>query len=672
MIDILLNKNIYFFKKSAILIFFIFLAIQPLILRTQTQNNNINSSDIDNYFLNNIQSERFLKNYQKNENKSFLTKIDKFEIQTQIPTDLTIPAEFEEIQAILISWPSYAFDSLDNLLTTFTSGYGIKYQWDTFQLVPIAYYKLNLVNESPLVKIFEQLTNEVQKECAIWIRLPQESDSSILKKWFNEKGHPLYNYKFIISKDGVNSIWMRDCGPIGCYYNNMDSIALLNFEYYPNAPIDNDLPILISRITNYKALNSSLELEGGNFLTDGYKNIFASSVVYEANSDTIGTAYSKKTPMNYLEIETELKSTMNKESVFILDKLNCDGGTGHLDFYLKFINENTIILNSYPSAYDNPNFPVYKIIDNNKKIISSLKSVFDEDYKLYELQIPPNDDGNYENIDCQSYSLNPRTYANSLFVNKMLIYPKYSNEYDGYSLTDKIAEEIYKELLPGYRLVGIDCRSMIRSGGAIHCLAQQIPAENPIRILHKPFERAIPITNLIEIFAKVSSNKEIATVYCYWKKKYEIIWNRIPMQVLLDSYKANIHIESLSNLDTILYYFEAINSDGKKALKPITAPEGYFTIVFTSDYPIQKFSAKLFPNPINETSVLFLRLSNSSNVKIEIYDCLGKLQEKLFDGYLKTGAFIKEIDLLSFGIGIYYAKILVENEQMIIPFLKMN
>lgn len=666
------NKNIYLFKKITLQIFFIFLTIQPLILHTQTKNNNTYSSNIDYYLLKNIKSNRNCNNYNKNENLFGFSNIDKFEIQSQIPSDLIIPAEFEEVQAILISWPSYAFDSLDNLVTSFTPGYGIKYQADTFELVPIAYYKLNLVNESPLVKIFEQLTKEVQKECSIWIRLPQDSDSSLLKKWFDERGHPLYNYKFIISKDGINSIWMRDCGPIGCYYNNMDSIALLNFEYYPNAPIDDDLPILISRITNYKVLNSSLELEGGNFLTDGYENIFTSSIVYEANSDTIGKAYFKKIPKNYSEIENELKSTTNKESVFILDKLNCDGGTGHLDFYLKFINENTVIFNSYPVIYNNPNFPDYKIIESNKKRILSHKSVFDEEYKSYEIQIPPSDDGNFTNIDCQSYSLNPRTYTNSLFVNKMLIYPKYSNEYDGYSIADKIAEVIYSELLPGYRLVGIDCRSMIRSGGAIHCLAQQIPAENPIRILHKPFNKEIPLTNQIEIITKVTANKEIENVYCYWKKKYDLSWKRIHMQLQLDSYKAVIHIESLSNMDTIFYYIEAINSDGKKALKPITAPEGYYTITFTSDNPTHKFSAKLFPNPINETSVLFIRLNNPSNIKIEIYDCLGKLQKKLFEGYLQAGAFIKEIDLPTLGKGIYYAKILIENEQTVIPFLKMN
>ncbi|MEM4260821.1 MAG: agmatine deiminase family protein [Candidatus Woesearchaeota archaeon] len=655
-------KQTYLITKKISLILFFFL-LQTVFLLGKQQ---LFDSCENNYFKKN------------NINKNYITTtkfspiLEKSILLSKIPSDLVIPAEFEEIQAILISWPCYAFDSSDNLVTPFTSGFGFKYKGDSAELVPIAYYRLNLVNESPLVKIYEQLTNEIQKECPIWIRIPQANDSNLLKQWFAQKNNNLYNYRFIITNEGVNSIWMRDCGPIGCYYNNLDSIAFLNFEYYPNSPIDDDLPLLISNFTNYQVINSSLELEGGNFINDGYKNVFTSSVIYEVNSDTIGKALTKKIPLNNKEVENELKSIINNNQLTIFQRLNCDGGTGHLDFYIKFLNEYTILINSYPKIYDNSEFQDYGILAKNKNIIDTIKSIFNEKYNIVEIEIPPSDDGDYNNIDCQSYSLNPRTYTNSLFVNKMLIYPKYSNEYDGWALSDKIAEEIYGELLPGYKLIGIDCRGIIRSGGAIHCLAQQIPAENPIRILHKPIDKTIPITNKIEIEAKVISNKKISDVFCYWRKKNEQIWNKFKLNSQNNKYNGTITLNDIILSDTIQYYIEAINEYGKKMTKPITAPNGFYSFSFNSTNPVVDMSAKIFPNPINENSIIFLKLNNNSFVQVEIYDCLGKRIKLLFHGYLSSNVYIKQINLNDVGIGLYYTKITSEAKQIVIPILKLD
>jgi hypothetical protein len=352
--------------------------------------------------------------------------------------------------------------------------------------------------------------------------------------------------------------------------------------------------------------------------------------------------------------------------------LTCDGGTGHLDFYIKFINENTFLINSYPKVYDNPNFPDYNILINNKKVLDTLKSVYNENYNIIEIETPPSDDGYYNNTDCQSFSLNPRTYANSLFVNKMLLFPKYSNDFDGFSPADEIAEAIYKDILPGYRIVGIDCRAMIRSGGALHCLALQVPTENPIRILHKPINKSIPLSYEIPISAYVQSNIPIASVNCYWRKKSQNFWSKIKLNFDDQQFKGVIKLDDLTSTDTIQYYIEAINANEKKGLKPITAPNGYFYITFESNEPIQSVYAKLFPNPINDNTVIFLKLNKPETVKIEIYDCLGKLIRSVFNGSLYRGEFIKQLNFLEFGIGIYYMKICIGQDQKMLPFLKLN
>ena len=50
---------------------------------------------------------------------------------------------------------------------------------------------------------------------------------------------------------------------------------------------------------------------------------------------------------------------------------------------------------------------------------------------------------------------------------------------------DRANIEYMKKLYPGYTFYCIDMRRFDANGGAIHCVTKQIPADNPIRIIHK-------------------------------------------------------------------------------------------------------------------------------------------------------------------------------------------
>ncbi len=70
------------------------------------------------------------------------------------------------------------------------------------------------------------------------------------------------------------------------------------------------------------------------------------------------------------------------------------------------------------------------------------------------------------------YSGNQRVYnahTNSLIVNKHVIVPTYGRG------TDASALQIYRGAMPGYTVVGVDARSIIPSGGSVHCTTMQVP-----------------------------------------------------------------------------------------------------------------------------------------------------------------------------------------------------
>jgi agmatine/peptidylarginine deiminase len=63
----------------------------------------------------------------------------------------------------------------------------------------------------------------------------------------------------------------------------------------------------------------------------------------------------------------------------------------------------------------------------------------------------------------------PATYANFLIINKAVLVPFYN------SPKDKIAAEQLQKAFPDREIVGIDCRSLIKQHGSLHCVTMQFP-----------------------------------------------------------------------------------------------------------------------------------------------------------------------------------------------------
>ena len=63
------------------------------------------------------------------------------------------------------------------------------------------------------------------------------------------------------------------------------------------------------------------------------------------------------------------------------------------------------------------------------------------------------------------------TYTNVVFLNKVLLVPTYREiEAD---LQEK-AFDVFRQALPGWQIIGIDCSPMIINGGALHCVTMPI------------------------------------------------------------------------------------------------------------------------------------------------------------------------------------------------------
>ena len=63
----------------------------------------------------------------------------------------------------------------------------------------------------------------------------------------------------------------------------------------------------------------------------------------------------------------------------------------------------------------------------------------------------------------------PATYANFLIINQAVLLPVYGvNE-------DREVVQVMETLFPGREIVEIDCTSLIKQNGSLHCVTMQIP-----------------------------------------------------------------------------------------------------------------------------------------------------------------------------------------------------
>ena len=76
----------------------------------------------------------------------------------------------------------------------------------------------------------------------------------------------------------------------------------------------------------------------------------------------------------------------------------------------------------------------------------------------------------------------PATYANFLIINGAVLVPTYASAHDARAL------EILAGCFPDRAIVGVDCRSIIRQNGSLHCLTMQFPRALPLHAATTPDE----------------------------------------------------------------------------------------------------------------------------------------------------------------------------------------
>lgn len=521
-------------------------------------------------------------------------------------------------------------------------------EWEELQALVIAWK-----GEST---ILSEIVRAGRLECKVIICCDSQQTIDAAKTTLTGKGIDLSsNVEFVIIP--TDSIWIRDYGPNSVYANDVDSLYLIDWIYNRARYLDDALPVKIGKhldIPVYSTSTAPYDLvnTGGNFMSDGAGTAFASKLIFINNdqlkngecgnsSDVFGSSNH-----NEASIDGIMQQFMGISRYIKMDGLPYDC-IHHIDMHMKLLDEETLLVGQYPDGVaDGP-----QIEANLQYVLSNFKSVFGTPYKVIRILMPPQNNLYPDNGGAY------RTFANAVFVNKTVIVPFYQTKYD------TTARRIWQEALPGYKIVGINCNSIIPSLGAIHCITREIGVDDPLRIVHQALgcqDNTIASSGY-SVTATAQHRSGITGMKLYYTTDPGGSWKSTQMTqgIVVGPWFGSIPPQPAGS--TVYYYLEATAGNGKSLARPLPAPQGYWKFCVTETSGSDELpSAELrdiYPNPASAMTVIPVNTTAKTSGSIRLYNALGQQVKTVFAGDFPAGQSNYFVDASVLASGAYFVEL---------------
>ena len=252
----------------------------------------------------------------------------------------------------------------------------------------------------------------------------------------------------------TDDTWARDCSAL-CIENN-STIELLDFTFTGwgdkfEAQKDNAMSQSIKKHYSCDMKQIDFILEGGAVESNGNGLLLTTSqCVLNKNRNKTLTKD---------EITQKLKDEFGISSILYLNHgyLAGDDTDSHIDTLARFIDERTIMYVVCDDRNDE-HYQELKLMENELK-------VFTKEYDLELIALPMT-----QAIYFEEERL-PATYANFLFINGAILVPVYGVKEDEKALS------IFREVFKNRDIIAIDCQTLIKQHGSLHCVTMNFMDE---------------------------------------------------------------------------------------------------------------------------------------------------------------------------------------------------
>jgi agmatine deiminase len=259
------------------------------------------------------------------------------------------------------------------------------------------------------------------------------------------------------------TMWLRDCGPF-TVTDAQGKRSMVEFRSGQRrcGRIDDGVPAHLAIRHDYAILKNPLLLEGGDVSTNGRGLGVLSTRVVDQNASFCDIVPSC--------IARTVAALLGFEQVLLLPPLAGEP-TGHLDQACVFVAPDLAVVGLADRK-------AKELHDSLEKIALDLEGLPTEagPLRVERIPYPAPDDGVW------------RSYTTVVFAGGALLVPIYPDHCPD---LDAEALALYRQLLPGRRIVGIDVGALARAGGDLHSLMVSVPIPAPLAA-PDPGERPTP------------------------------------------------------------------------------------------------------------------------------------------------------------------------------------
>lgn len=255
-----------------------------------------------------------------------------------------------------------------------------------------------------------------------------------------------------------NDAWCRDNGPT-FLINKEKELSAVNWQFnawgekYTPFDLDNEVAPKILNHLQVPYVNSPIILEGGSIHVDGEGTLLTTRECLLNKN--------RNAHLSQEQIEKEVKDALKVSKIIWLNQgLFGDETDGHVDNVACFAKPGVILI----QTCDDPGDPNYEISRENLQILRNATDASGRMLEIIEIPQPPIRYYREERLTL--------SYLNFYMVNGGIILPVFGGEAE---MADKRAEEILKEVFPDRKIVAVDGMPLIKEGGNVHCITQQMP-----------------------------------------------------------------------------------------------------------------------------------------------------------------------------------------------------
>lgn len=270
--------------------------------------------------------------------------------------------------------------------------------------------------------------------------------------YVRSKFDTLFNLSFVEVE--TNDTWARDSSAITVYEDEKPLLLDFIFTGWGGkfaADLDNQMSRKLSSF--YAAPLKSIDfiLEGGAIESNGKGTLLTTSeCLFNPNRNA---ALCEEEHIALLKEQFGVTNILCLENGY----LSGDDTDSHIDTLARFADEKTIV---YLKCEDK-NDEHYEAL---QKMEDELKCFRDQDGEAFGLVPLPFTKAIYDEDERL-----PATYANFLILNEAVLLPVYNDE------SDQKAIDTLAKVFKTRKIVPVDCRTLIRQHGSLHCVTMQFP-----------------------------------------------------------------------------------------------------------------------------------------------------------------------------------------------------